>query len=94
MKNKNEEMTEILKELHELVPHKDGEATAIALGGDQLTVERAHICQDLRKHSFEPKEKLYGFVPFASDWHAEALLLQASHHNCAIAFLKLSLGRA
>ena len=73
--NKNEEMTEILKELHELVPYKDGEATAIALGGDQLTVERARICQDLRKHSFEPKEKLDGFVPFASDWHAEALLL-------------------
>ena len=74
-------MTIILQELQQFVPHKDDKATAMALGGDQLTVERARVCQDLRKHSFESKDQLSGFVPFASDWHAEAILLQVNMHE-------------
>ena len=71
-------MTLILKELQEYVPH-DSESShpvPIALGGDQLTIERARVCQDLRKHSIDANERLGGFVPFSSDWHAEVTLLQ------------------
>ena len=77
--NKTEEMTQILRELHEYVPQGSAKKPiGIALGGDQLTVERARVCQDLQKHSFEPDEQLGGFVPFAADWHAEVTLLQVN----------------
>ena len=76
--NKTEEMTLIVRELQQLYVPRDkaNKPISIALGGDQLTVERARVCQDLRKHSLLPDEQLGGFVPFAADWHAEATLLQ------------------
>lgn len=46
--NKTEEMTSILKELQQYVPSKGPkEHIPIAMGGDQLTAERARVCQDL-----------------------------------------------
>ena len=90
--NKTEEMTSILKELHTYVPlDKTGKQIAIAFGGDQLTVERSRVCQELRAHSLEPTEQLGKLVPFAADWHAEATLLQvcidACMHACMCSIL-------
>lgn len=48
----------------------------VALGGDQLTVERARNAQLSRINSDDPSSALQGLLPFASDWHAEANFMQ------------------
>ena len=75
--NKNDEMTAILEDLQKYVPQDSTKKPiTIGFGGDQLTAERIRQCQLLRKHSFKTHDQLDGFTPFASDWHAEANLLQ------------------
>ena len=46
----------------------------VAFGGDQLTAERAHSAQMIRVTSDDSSTAFQGFLPFCSDWHAEALL--------------------
>ena len=81
--NKIDEMTSILRQLQEyvLVCSSD-KPIGIALGGDQLTAERARTCQGLRAHSFSLSDQLGGFVPFTADWHAEVTLLQVYINAC------------
>ena len=74
--NKMDEMTEELQ--HYIPVDYAGRPVSIGLGGDQLTVERARTCQHLRKHSINSVDQLGGYVPFAADFHAEMILLQAS----------------
>ena len=67
--NRTDEMTSILQQLHKYIPlDQTGKHINIVLGGDQLTVERARVCQELRKHSIESTEQLGGLTPFAANW--------------------------
>ena len=66
--NKRDEITIILKDLQQYVPHDHSQKPiSIAFGGDQLTCERARECQDLHKHPFDVNEQLGGFVLFSGD---------------------------
>lgn len=51
----------------------------IAFGGDQLTVERCRGVQRARVNSDNQIDALEGLYPFASDWHAEVILLQVGY---------------
>ncbi len=79
--NKNEEMVEILEALQGYVPKYTGErgeqkVQTVAFGGDQLTVERSRGVQRARVNSDNQVDALEGLYPFASDWHAQVILLE------------------
>ena len=85
-KNINEEMIDILQELHnKYLPvdrHviNDEEVVTVLerlfLGGDQLTDERANNCKDARGDGDSRFERLEGFFSKVEDWHAIRLLYQ------------------
>ena len=66
------------EELHEVKCHY------VLLGGDQLTVKRAHSAIAQRSNSKDARGKLHGFVPFPQDWHARMCFLQVRYHNVGI----------
>ena len=75
---KTEEMVEIVDILQKYVPTNEAEkrVCTVAFGGDQLTVERCRGIQIARVNSDNQVDALEGLHPFASDWHAEVILLQ------------------
>ena len=86
-------MTSILRELQKYVPEDSSKKPiSIAFGGDQLTVEHARTCEDLRKHSLDSFEQLGGFIPFAADFHAEMVLLQVIITFISMYYFPLSIG--
>jgi L1 cell adhesion molecule like protein len=85
--NLNDEMVEILDELHnKYVPLKkvnpgleDGDTEvhkAVFFGGDQLTEERARNSQNSRGEGDTTYERLEGLIPKVEDWHAIRLVYQ------------------
>ena len=66
-----------------IIPSIDFE---VALGGDQLTVERIRNAQLSRVNSEDSSSALQGLLPFASDWHAEVNFMQVyalGYMHCA-----------
>ena len=87
--NLNDEMVEILEELHDkYVPlrkaHPDMEDDdtevykAVFFGGDQLTEERARNSQNSRGEGDTTFERLEGIIPKVEDWHAIRLVYQVN----------------
>lgn len=84
-------MVEILEMLQKYVPTNEAEKQVhtVAFGGDQLTVERCRGVQNARVNSDNQVDALEGLHPFASDWHAEVILLQVRlnmHQACIFGF--------
>ncbi|XP_023931305.1 uncharacterized protein LOC106164375 [Lingula anatina] len=79
-RNENEEMVEILQDLHQrYVPlNEDGKEIReqIFFGGDQLTEERARNAQKARLDSDTLLEMLMGVLPKNEDWHAFRIAFQ------------------
>ena len=73
--NKKEEKVEIVETLQKYVTSHEAEKS-VAFAGDQLTVERCRGIQCARINSDNQIDALEGLHPFASDWHAEVVLLQ------------------
>ena len=84
--NKNEDMLDILQELHDqYVPasknRKDGEEVVklleqIFFGGDQLTDERGRHAAAARSDGDDPFERLEGLLMKIEDWHGVRILYQ------------------
>ena len=87
--NKNEEMIDILQELHDkYVPihsykKDDVEIKEILekvyFGGDQLTEERSRNAAIARSDGDDPYERLEGVVPKVEDWHCIRILYQVKY---------------
>ncbi|KAK3743445.1 hypothetical protein QZH41_010912 [Actinostola sp. cb2023] len=85
--NVNEEMIDILEELHQkylpvkkINPDEGDETTEVQerifFGGDQFTEERARCCTDARSDGDTPYERLEGYISKVEDWHAIRILYQ------------------
>lgn len=87
--NSNDDMIEILSELHEkylpLLKTTDDSGNEqveilqkLFFGGDQLTEERARNARQGRADGDSNFERLEGFIPKVEDWHAGRVLYQVS----------------
>lgn len=89
--NSNDDMIEILTELHEkylpLLKTTDDSGNEqveilqkLFFGGDQLTEERARNARQGRADGDSDFERLEGFIPKVEDWHAGRVLYQVSEN--------------
>ena len=92
MKIRNEEMIDILQELHDkYVPmhiytdddteHKEI-LEKIFFGGDQLTEEQSRNAIYARSDGDDSYEKLEGLIPKVEDWHCIRILYQVRINKC------------
>lgn len=72
LKNENttEDMIDILEEVQQYVPARDGVLRSVFVGGDQLTCERIRGAKKARLQSTTPKGRLEGLNEKVEDWHA------------------------
>lgn len=68
--------SEVTLDSGEKITHVDYKLTKILLGGDQLTVARAHGAKGIRLNHEDSKSCLKGIVPVVEDWHARQTLMQ------------------
>ena len=54
----------------------DYKLTKILLGGDQLTVARAHSAKGMRVNHENAKSCLKGIIPVIEDWHTRLTLMK------------------
>lgn len=89
--NSNDDMIEILTELHEkylpLLKTTDDSGNEqveilqkLFFGGDQLTEECARNARQGRADGDSDFERLEGFIPKVEDWHAGRVLYQVSEN--------------
>ena len=60
----------------ETIIHMDYKVIKILLGGDQLTVARAHGAKGMRVNHETAKSCLKGIIPVIEDWHTRLTLMK------------------
>lgn len=81
--NTSEGMMHILENLHQYI---DETKEPTVFGGDQLTEERAHGVQKLRRTATSRESRLDGFLPTAESWHAKMAFLKVSRLKQLISY--------
>ena len=93
LKNENmiEDMIEILSEVHQYVPERDGVFSSVFIGGDQLTCERIRGAKQARLQSTTSGERFDGLTEKVEDWHALQAFYQVRARKLFFLFAKIFL---